>query len=131
MNTTKTKPFIDASLKEANKELHMMDKIVIVHCRFQSVGFFEEKIRIWQSTFLYDGANSNLLSELIHCENISYYPEWTDVPPGKTFLFTLYFSGLPSDYESFTLAEIIPEANGFFVPNIKRNKSDVYNIIID
>ncbi|WP_300673761.1 hypothetical protein [Soonwooa sp.] len=131
MSTTKTKPFIDASLREANKELHMMDKIVIVHCRFQSVGFFEEKIRIWQSTFLYDDASSSLLSELIHCENISYYPEWTDVPPGKTFLFTLYFSGLPSDCKSFTLAEIIPEANGFFVPNIKRNKSDVYNIIID
>lgn len=131
MNTTKTKPFIDLSLKEANKELHMMDKMVIVHCRFRSEGFFEEKIRIWESTFLYDDHNPDRFSSLIHCENISFYPDWTDVPPGKTFLFTLYFTGLPSDCSMFSLAEIIPESNGFFVPHIQRNKSDIYNVIID
>ena len=130
METLKSKPIIHPSIKQAVKELTQMDKMVIVHCRYQSTGFFEEKIRIWDTTYLYDDDCPNDLSSLIHCENISLYPEWTDVPPGKTFFFTLYFSALSESCKSFSLAEVIPETNGFFVPNIKRNESDIYNVII-
>ncbi|MGX9987449.1 hypothetical protein [Soonwooa purpurea] len=130
METIKTKPIIETSLMEATKELEQLDKMVILHCRYQSIGFFEEKIRIWESTYLYDDASPNDISFLIHCENISLYPQWTDVPPGKTFYFTLYFTGLSDSCKSFSLKEVIAESGGFFVPNIKRNKSDVYNVII-
>ena len=48
----------------------------------------------------------------------------------KDFWFTLVFSGLPKECESFDLKEEIPEEGGFFVKNIRRNNSDVYRIKI-
>lgn len=127
---TETQPIIDPSLQEANQELAMLDKMVIVHCRFQSSGFFEEKVRIWKSTYLFADNDPHQLSHLLHCENISIYPAWTDVPLGKNYYFTLYFSALPTDCKIFTLHEVIPESDGFFIPNVSRNKSDIYNLTI-
>jgi hypothetical protein len=47
-------------------------------------------------------------------------------PEGKSFRFTLIFSGLSKSCEFFDLLEDIPEAGGFFIQNIKRNKDDIY-----
>ncbi|MPN29566.1 hypothetical protein SDC9_177019 [bioreactor metagenome] len=49
----------------------------------------------------------------------------------KDFWFTLVFSGLPDECTTFDLIEEIPEEGGFFVPNIKRNGTDVYRVIIE
>jgi hypothetical protein len=57
-------------------------------------------------------------------------PEWTYVPEGKTSRFTLIFAPLPKSCEFFDLLEDIPETGGFFIQNIKRNKSDVYHVLI-
>jgi hypothetical protein len=67
-------------------------------------------------------------SSLIHHENISLFPYWTEVPPFKDFWFTLVFTGLPKDCKIFDLQEIISEEGGFHVKNIKRNGSDVYRV---
>ncbi len=114
-----------ASLKTQTQE----EKQVIVHCCFPASGNVGNLIRIWQSTFLVD-ENLGHKSHLIHAENISIFPYWTEVPPMKDFWFTLVFSGLPKDCQKFDFMEIIPEEGGFFVQNIRRNTSDVYRIKI-
>lgn len=124
------KPFIAENLLNKIQEKFLEEKQVILHCCFQSTGFYEEKIRIWSSSFLVD-RQSNHVSKLVHHEKISLFPEWTDVPPGKDYYFTLIFSGLPQSCTSFDFLELIPESNGFFVEGIARNQSDIYNIIIE
>lgn len=103
------------------------EKQVIVHCCFPAQDSFGSLIRVWQSTFLID-ERSGHKSHLIHAENISLFPYWTEVPPMKDFWFTLVFSGLPKDCTQFNLQEIIPEEGGFFVQNIRRNETDVYRV---
>jgi hypothetical protein len=97
---------------------------VIIHCSYTSrMGY--DKIRIWESTFLY-AKDSNHRSKLIHVENITIYPTWMNVERGQTINFTLIFEGLPKHCKKFDLIEKIPESGGFVVMNIERNSSDVY-----
>lgn len=97
---------------------------VVVHgiCKARNDPMF---IRIWPTTYLFDQQSSHV-SELVHYEKISQFPTWTDVAPKTTKSFTLIFSGLPTSCVIFDLQEIIPQANGFFVPNILRNNTDIY-----
>ena len=101
--------------------------MVIVHCSF--FANFEIGIRIWNSTVLIDKESGNR-SRMLHAENITIAPEWMLVPGGSTARFTLIFAPLPKTCEFFDLLEDIPEAGGFFIQNIKRNKSDVYHVKI-
>ena len=123
------KPKIAPEILEALKTKSEEEKQVIVHCCFPASPFFGNLIRIWPSTILMD-ENSGHESRLIHSENISLFPYWTEVPPMKDFWFTLVFSGLPKDCLSFDFKEVIPEEGGFFVKNIKRNSTDIYRIKI-
>ena len=100
---------------------------VIIHCVYNSI--FGGSIRIWKSTFLV-AKPSGERSRLLHAENITFAPVWTPTPAGGSFRFTLIFSGLPKSCEFFDLLEDIPEAGGFFIQNIKRNKDDVYQVNI-
>ncbi len=127
--TTITKPEITTEILESLQPQVETEKQVIVHCCFPGSPFSGMLIRIWASTFLID-KNSNHKSSLIHHENISLFPYWTEVPSHKDFWFTLVFSGLPNECTSFDLKEEIPEEGGFFVPNIKRNGTDVYRVKI-
>ncbi len=108
-------------LKQVQEESH-----VIVHCSFRGT-FIYWGIRIWKSTFLY-AKDSKRRSKLLHCENITLYPTWTPIARGQTIIFTLIFSRLPKSCKEFDLIEKIPEAGGFELRNIQRNKSDVYII---
>jgi len=101
---------------------------VYVHCYFNSPGP-DMLIRIWRSTFLVD-AGSGSRSPLVHVENISYAPQWTIIPTTGLFHFLLIFEALPKSCTEFSLLEDIPQAGGFFVEGIQRNKSDVYHIDI-
>ncbi len=123
------KPKIAPEILEALKTKSEEEKQVIVHCCFPASPFFGNLIRIWPSTILMD-ENSGHESRLIHSENISLFPYWTEVPPMKDYWFTLVFSGLPKDCLSFDFKEVIPEEGGFFVKNIKRNSTDIYRIKI-
>jgi len=98
---------------------------VIIHCLQRSKS--DSAIRIWPTTFLYDQSSPHT-SDLVHVENISYYPEWKSIGPGDHY-FTLIFKGLPKTCRLFDLYEHCSnQAGAFRVLNIKRNKSDVYYV---
>ena len=118
---------IDQDLKTEILSQVQEENTVIVHCTYDSI--FGGSIRIWNSTFLIDKASGDR-SKLLHAENITFAPVWTPTPEGKSFRFTLIFSGLPKSCEFFDLLEDIPEAGGFFIQNIKRNKDDIYQVNI-
>lgn len=129
IKTTTTTPAIKIDEKIRDEILSQIHEegMVIVHCTYNSE--IEGGIRIWKSTFLIDKASGDR-STMHHAENITYAPKWTYVPEGKTYRFTLIFTPLPKSCEFFDLLEDIPQAGGFFIQNIKRNKSDVYNVTI-
>ena len=122
-----TEPKVDIDpdlLEELASQIHEQGQIVI-HCLQASV--FPSFIRIWPSTFLYD-QQSDHRSELVHAENIVYYPNWMAVNEGINH-FTLIFSGLPNHCEIFDLIEHCSNEGGAFrALNITRNKSDVYYV---
>jgi hypothetical protein len=111
---------IDASVLE--------DSYVYVHCYFKNA-YKDMLIRIWKTTFLID-RTSGVRSKLVHAENISLAPVWTQVPDGSSYSFLLIFSALPKSCQNFDLKEDIPQAGGFFIENISRNQTDVYHITI-
>ena len=113
-----------ALLEELETKIHEQGQI-IVHCIQESS--FPSFIRIWPSTFLYDHTSAHK-SELVHAENICYYPQWQAVDIGENY-FTLVFSGLPSNCAVFDLIEHCSNEGGAFKAlNIRRNQSDVYYV---
>ncbi len=128
MSTIK-KPIIAKEIKEELHAKTQEEKQVIVHVCYPANPFPGNLIRIWPTTFLIDEVSGHH-SKLIHAENISVFPYWTEVQPMKDFWFTLVFSGLPADCKQFSLDEQIPESGGFYVPKIERNRTDVYRIKI-
>ncbi len=122
-------PEIAKKVAEDLKSQLETEKQVIVHCCFPATFMLGYLIRIWPSTFLVDEV-LKYKSTLIHHENISLFPYWTEVHPTKDYWFTLVFSGLPKECKSFSLIEEIPEDGGFSVRNIQRNSTDVYRVKI-
>jgi len=122
-----TKPgvIIDPKIRESIQSLTHEAGQVVIHCIHENKSLFPALIRIWPTTFLYD-KNSSHISELVIAENITYFPEWTEVGNGQTY-FSLVFSGLPKSCTSFDLIE---DCKGglypFKVLDITRNKTDVY-----
>lgn len=101
---------------------------VYVHCYFDNTSR-DMLIRIWKTTFLVDNGSGSR-SKLVHVENISYAPQWTLIPDKKRFRFLLIFDALPPTCASFDLVEDIPQAGGFHIAGIIRNKTDVYHVDI-
>jgi hypothetical protein len=87
----------------------------------------EYAIRVWRTTYLVSRTSSHK-SRLLHAENISLAPAWTEVKANFPYSFTLIFESLPKDTLLFDLAEIIPQPGGFYYPNLLRNERDVYDI---
>jgi len=101
---------------------------VIIHC-IVSASRQGTYIRIWPTTYLFDNGSSHR-SDLVLAENISLYPNWQEVLPGKSAHFTLIFSKLPKSCRTFDLREVIPAPNPFEVLAIQRNETDVYFVRI-
>lgn len=97
---------------------------VVVHCHF--LAFPGALVRIWKSTFLISESGSR--SALVHAENISFAPVWTELDGYGIFTFTLIFSPLPKDCTQFDLREEIEQSGAFFVSDIPRNESDIYHV---
>lgn len=111
-------------LRELETQVHEQGQVVI-HCLHSASE--PTFIRIWPSTFLYDH-HSEHKSELVHAENISYYPQWKAVETGESH-FTLIFSGLPKSCLVFDLKEhCVNQGGAFQVHSIVRNDSDVYYV---
>lgn len=124
---TKKDTTIEITFLKSKKPLEKIKEESQVTIHFKYTGsMWGDKIRIWKSTFLHAKGSSHR-SSLVHVENISVHPTWTHVSAGETINFTLIFSGLPKDCESFDLIEDIPEPGGFVINDIKRNNSDVYH----
>ena len=102
------------------------DSFVYVHCYFRNK-WENMLIRIWKTTYLIDSTSATR-SKLIHAENISLAPVWTQIPDGTVYSFLLIFSGLPKSCKQFDLVEEISEPGGFLIKNIARNETDVYHI---
>ena len=123
-----TKPGVDAEVLTNIDASTLDDAFVYVHCYFQNK-WENMLIRIWKTTFLVDSL-SGTRSKLVHAENISMAPVWTQIPDGGEYSFLLIFSGLPESCKQFDLVEDIPEPGGFFIQNISRNETDVYHISV-
>lgn len=124
---TKPKVQIDQELLAELKTLVREESQVVIHCLFDNMDLIGSLIRIWPTTFLYDTSSTHR-SELVHADNITMFPMWTEVPNGSVFTFSLLFTGLPRACTVFDFIEEIPEKGGFKVTGIKRNNSDVYYI---
>ena len=129
VETTTAAPSVklDKRLKEEILSQVQEEGTVIVHCSYTAL--FDERIRIWNSTVLVDN-QSGSRSRLLHALNITIAPVWMDLQGGTPTRFTLIFAPLPKSCDSFDLFEDIPQAGGFEVRGIRRNKSDVYNVTI-
>jgi len=111
-------------LRELESQVHEQGQVV-VHC--VQVATEPTLIRIWPTTFLYDQHSAHI-SELVHAENITYFPHWLPVNIGENH-FTLIFSGLPKSVSVFDLQELCDnQAGAFRVLSIVRNNSDVYYV---
>ena len=122
----KTKPAVDVeTLTEIDPHV-LEDSFVYVHCYFQN-SQKDMLIRIWKTTFLIDKA-SGTRSKLVHMENISMAPVWTQIPSSGRYSFLLIFNALPRSCQQFDLLEDIPQSGGFFIEGISRNQTDVYHI---
>ncbi len=123
-------PKIKSPKTEISTELKTLpseESQVIVHGHFQSSHESHELIRIWRTTYLIPHDQYHK-SRLLHFENITLYPEWTIIPLGSTYRFTLIFSSLPKACKVFDLIEEIPQSGGFEIRDIARTKSDVYHL---
>ena len=126
---TKTKPETDIDTLTAIDPSSLEDSHVYVHCYFNNTQE-DMLIRIWKTTFLVD-KSFGTKSQLIHAENISIAPVWTQVPIRQSYSFLLIFSGLPKSCTRFDLVEEISQPGGFFIGNISRNQTDVYHVDIN
>ena len=104
------------------KTLESEERQTIVHCSIA----VDYAYRVWPSTFLIEH-DTGKKAKLITAYNISFAPQWT-LNDGKGF--TLIFEGLSKNCQIFDLKEIIPQAGGFEVLSIRRNKTDVYQVKI-
>ena len=102
------------------KTLQSEERQTIVHCTVNE----DYAYRIWPSTFLIEHGTAKRV-RLITAFNISFAPQWT-LNDGKGF--TLIFGGLSNNCQAFDLHEIIPQEGGFAIKNIRRNKTDVYQV---
>jgi len=128
MATVVTKPEIEISSEIKKRIKHQVEEMgqVVIHFTVDNPSGQDSYIRIWPTTYLYDQHSSHN-SELVHIENIVYYPDWQLCPGGSGTQFTLVFSGLPKSCRTFDFIEHCTNQGGAFeVRDIARNKSDVY-----
>ena len=114
---------------EIPKELVLVqeDRQVILHCSF--LAFPGALIRVWPNTFLITKEAKEKIP-MIHAENISFAPVWTQLNGYGIFTFTLIFKGLPKDCSFFDMVEEVSETGSFLISDIQRNTSDIYQVWI-
>jgi hypothetical protein len=72
---------IDPELKNAIQTLVEEESQVLIHLHLHFSNF--STIRIWKSTFLMPHNNGEKIN-LVHADNISFYPDWTICRTGET-----------------------------------------------
>ncbi|MDP4844009.1 MAG: hypothetical protein NWR83_06070 [Salibacteraceae bacterium] len=129
MSTETQEPVIKEKVERKTKPEVNPEAQVIVHCTVYGMPFLAQ-VRVWPSTFLVCQSTGHS-SKLQHAEGIVFVPQWQPILESGKATFTLIFSGLPKTCTHFNFAEVIPEAGGWLVKNIKRNAQDVYRIVLE
>jgi len=128
IKTRKPKVELDQDVKTLIKSQTQEEKQVVVHCTSIST-----TVRVWPSTFLFDKSSSHR-SKLIANYNIPLAPTWKHFYGDNPARFTLIFEALSKECTVFDLRELLPPQAGNGSPfnafNIKRNKQDVYEIML-
>ena len=119
---------IATGLKMEARCLLQQEAQVTMRCSLK-VSKNSNAIRISKETYLIPHGFNYSCPCLKYAERIT--TEWTTLKAGRTYHFTLIFFGLPRGCETFDLQEMIKSPSAFVVRNIKRNKTDVYDIILD
>jgi hypothetical protein len=101
---------------------------VTVHVKYATLLWQDSMIRIWPTTYLV-AHQTDHRSKILNAINITWYPVYMPLT-GPVTQFTLIFEGLPKNCSSFDLIEETDQKDGFEYPNIQRNQSDVYNIVM-
>ena len=113
---------------ELFKLVHLKtDNCTIVHCSYSNQFSEGDIIRIWPTTYLVQ--DNGIRKKMIQAYNIALSPDWK-IAHAPTHNFTLLFEGLDKDCNYFDLLEDIPKSDKFFIPGIKRNKTDVYKVCV-
>ena len=125
-----TKQKEKVKIEGKHKLLEQVDELgqIILHCHCSPQND-DLLIRIWRSTYLFAN-DSDHVSQLVHAEHISMFPDWKVVKKNTHHTFTLIFSGLPKTCHSFDMIEDIPEKGGFKFLNIIRSREDIYDVFV-
>lgn len=99
-------------------------KQVIVRCTSKHT----IDIRVWPIQTYLLCHQTKTKSKLLFFDGILAAPDWKQMLKGQEFL--LVFEGLPKACTSFLLIEDIPYEGNFFVPTMKRNGLDVYDVFL-
>lgn len=102
------------------------EKQVIIHCSIPCHP--GDGVRIWRTTFLITEDKARI--PLLFWDGITMAPNWTPLFHEGMYSFTLIFGGLPKGCKTFSMVEEIAQAGGFEVKNIKRNRVDVYRVVV-
>ena len=123
-----TQPKIEISPDLLDQLLTQTEEVgqVILHFLYLNISPHPTKVRIWPTSYLLD-QGSDHRSEIVHAENISWFPQWKDIAPFTQDYFSLIFTGLPKSCDRFDFEEhCTNEAGAFIVRDIIRNEQDVY-----
>ena len=120
---TESDVIVKKKVKRSVKTLDSKERQTIVHCTYDPTS----AVRVWPTTFLIEKETGRKV-KLITAFNITFAPEWTIGMENNRF--TLIFGGLSRGCKIFDLVEEIPLPDPFVVKNIRRNKTDVYEVRI-
>jgi hypothetical protein len=123
-----TQPAVDPEVVTSIEPSTLEDSFVYLHCHFSSP-HEDFLVRIWRTSYLIDHPSGSK-SSLVHAENITFAPVWTQVRATPNYSFLLIFSALPGDCRQFDFKEEIAQAGGFHIEAIQRNETDVYHVFL-
>ena len=119
---------VPESLIESAKMTETEGQIMVfIHRKGQSSGWAE---RIWPCIEL-RSQTTDERAKLVHMEGLLPFPQWTFVEAGQQFSYCMLFERLGKNATRFDIVEEIPASGGFFLPNVARNRSDVYHFQLD
>ena len=119
---------IDKKTIEQLQQQSQEENQTVIHCTYVSKFYYVNGgwVNIHPTTFL---VNEGTRLPLLYTDNIPVAPKMHFFSKaGETKKFTLFFSGIPKNWETFDFVEETKNSTGFVVKNISRNESGVYQI---
>ena len=124
---------IDNAIFESYYTQFSVESQTIIHCKIKAYEFVPNGgwANISPNTYLINRQSNDRL-KLIYAENIPYAPHRYFFRNSNDCLnFTLLFQKIPETWQTFCLYEETNLGDGFFVAEVPKNKSGVYQIRIN